>query len=346
MTQRRNLRQNAANDQAPSFEHVDADSVEHAIQLLRRNEGARPLAGGNELLTAAKNRFPLQGDPTLPTMLVNVKTIDELYGIRKQSGGGLVIGAATALGDIADSELVQSRAPALAQAAGHVASPQMRQTGTIGGNLAQDSRCWYYRTGFDCYKAGGDTCYADTGDSRQHSIKNKERCLTVNPSDTAPAVVALDAEIEIAGPSGRKRVDARDFFVHPSNDIKRMHILGDDELLTKVVLPSYSLGSNQDFTKVRTRESWDFALVNVATVLPGGSASDARIALNGVAPTPIRANSAERTLRSASEITAQSARQAGEAFAATTNPEPDNAYKVRMSKRLIQQSTLAAAEGV
>lgn len=341
MTQRENLRRNAIRDEAPSFEHIDAESVDDAVDLLRRKDNVIVLAGGTEVLNAMKNRFPLQERSQVPVTVVNIDTIDELYRIRETSKG-LEVGALETLSDIASSGRLNRSAPALSKAAEKVASPQIRNQGTLGGNLAQDSWCEYYRDGFDCYRQGGVSCHARDGDSRKHAIKNKGRCITPHSSDTAPATLALDAQYELVGSNGRRTVDARDFFVGPQENIRTMNILDDDELITKVVIPKRSLGSTQGFVKRAVRDSWDFPLVNAATVLPRGSASGIRIALNGVAPTPIRAKEAERVIRNAGRITEQTALKAGTAFAETTDPMDDNKYKVRLAKYTIQESILEA----
>lgn len=334
----RNLMRNAVRDQIPSLQHIDAHSVDEALEMLRKHEGAIAYAGGTELLTGMKDRL------WTPSVLVNIKPAQEMQGIQEEKGD-IVIGALTRLADIADSSLLNEQAPALAQAARAAASPQIRRLGTLGGNLCQDSRCWYYRSGFNCYRRGGFQCYAQDGDSRYHAIMGGERCITVHPSDTAPALLALDAKLEIARPgSGRRTVAAANFFVGPQTDITRMNILGKDELLTRVIIPRASLGSKQNFTKVQIRQSWDFALVAVATVLPGNDRQQARIALNGVAPTPIRAHAAEQVLRTAGTATEEVAWRAGEAFVAQANPLGDNRYKVRLTKRAIQKSILAVTE--
>lgn len=319
----------AAPDQALPFEYVNAETIEEAQEHLSADD-AEVFAGGTDIYNEMKNRLKS------PELVVNVKSIDELDGI-ETTDTGLEIGAVTTLSTIAENEHVRSDVPVLAQAAEAVASPQIRNQGTIGGNLAQDSRCWYYRQGFNCYRQNGATCYALSGNSRYHAIKDKSRCITVHPSDVAPALIALDASLEIAGSSGRRTIDVKDFFVKPQDEITRMHILDDDEILTKIIVPDGP--SNQDFTKSAVRDSWDFPVVNVATAI----GDSVRIAVNGVAPTPIRAREAERSLTPGS-ISSSEALGAAQQFAEATNPNEDTEYKVRLLTGVIHDSIMNAME--
>lgn len=320
----------AAPDQALPFKHVDAESVEEAQEYLAMDD-ATVFGGGTDIYGQMKNRLES------PKVAVNVKDIDELNGFSR-TDRGLEIGAATTLSTVASNDRVNNNYQALAQAAEAVATPQLRNQGTIGGNISQDSRCWYYRQGFNCYRQDGATCYAISGDSRYHAIKDKGRCITVHPSDTAPALVALDARLEIAGRGGRDTIKARNFFTRPQTDITRMNELGDDEILTKIILPR--AGSNQDFTKSAVRSSWDFPVVNAASVI----GDSVRIAVNGVAPVPIRAREAENAL-SPGSINSSTAMAAAQAFAESTNPNEDSAYKVRLLTGVVHDSIMNAVEG-
>ena len=203
-------------DMMPHFELYQPDSVEGALDLLDRlGEGALPMAGGNDTLDWLKDRVKRA------TAVVDLAGIEEMKGIR-ETADGIEIGALTTLTEIEQSALIQDRYQVLADAAGKVASPQIRNSGTIGGNVCQDTRCWYYRYGVDCYRAGGNTCYADTpqGQNREHCLWGADRCIAVSPSDTAPALVVLDAQMVIQGADGTREVAAEDFFIGPDIDIE------------------------------------------------------------------------------------------------------------------------------
>ncbi len=194
--------------------------------------------------------------------------IASLKGIR-ETEEGLEIGALTTLAEVENSPIVREKYSLLSTAAGRVASPQIRNAGTLGGNLCQDTRCWYYRYGVSCYRAGGITCYADTpeGQNREHCLFGASRCVAVSPSDTATASVALDAKMVIHGPDGERIVPAEEFFIGPSKDITRMNVLKPGEVLTAVRYPKAWAGAKFYFEKVTDRNTWDFALVSVAAAM-------------------------------------------------------------------------------
>ncbi len=187
----------------------------------------------------------------------------------KELNGGIEIGAMTPLTEVVKHPLVREKFSLLMEAAELVASPQIRNQGTLGGNVSQDTRCWYYRGGWTCYRAGGNICYADTPTAvnREHAIFDADRCVAVNPSDTAPALVALDASMVIRGPKGERIVPAEEYWIGPGIDITRMNILQPSELLTAIRIPSTMAGAQFYFEKVRDRQVWDFPLVNVASAM-------------------------------------------------------------------------------
>ncbi|MBI3058815.1 MAG: FAD binding domain-containing protein [Deltaproteobacteria bacterium] len=263
-------------------------------------------------------RWPLSKIIKKPKVVVDLGNIKEFKGIRQQ-GDGVEIGAMTTLTRVATNSLIQSRYGLLAQAARKVATPQIRNQSTIGGNVSQDARCWYYRDGMQCYRAGGNTCYADTPTAmnREHCLFEADRCVAVSPSDTAPAtapaLIALDAKFVVRNSKGQRVIDAEDFFIGPKVDIKRMTILQPGDLLTTIRLPATWAGARFYFEKLSDREAWDFALVNVASamIVEGGTIKQARIVVGGVANRPLRLKPVEDSLRGerVSEETAELAGQ-------------------------------------
>src|SRR6188474_1118062 len=234
-------------DVMPAFELFQPQSVNDAVGVLNRHGAdAWVMAGGMDTFDWLKDRIKK------PKVIVDLGMINELRGI-KDAGGGLEIGATTTLTTIANDPMVKERFPLLATAALIVASPQIRNQGTLGGNVSQDARCWYYRAGWPCYRAGGNICYADTPTAvnREHAIFDADRCVAVNPSDTAPALIALDAQMVIQSASGVRVVNAEDYFIGPSVDITRMTALAPGELLTAIRIPSTWAGARFYFEKVR-----------------------------------------------------------------------------------------------
>lgn len=252
------------------------------------------LAGGQDTYGWLKDRNKT------PSSMIELTQIDAWKGI-KEVADGIEIGAVTTLTEIANNPLVQSRYGLLAKAAGVVASPQIRNVGTLGGNLVQDTRCWYYRRGLDCYRAGGNICYADSpeGLNREHAIFGASRCVAVSPSDTAPALVALDATMVVSSEGGQRLIPAQDFFVGPARDIVNMTVLNPGEILTAIRIPSTWANAEFYFEKVADRNVWDFALVNVAAAIKvsGGSITDARIVCGAVECTPRRLEAVENAVR-------------------------------------------------
>jgi xanthine dehydrogenase YagS FAD-binding subunit len=236
---------------------------------------------------------------------------------------------------------VQQKYKLLAEAAELVASPQIRNQGTIGGNMSQDTRCWYYRGGWTCYRAGGNICYADTPTAinREHAIFDADRCVAVNPSDTAPALVALDAQMVVRGPRGEKVVEARDYFLGPDIDITRMTILQPGELLTAVRIPGTWAGAQHYFEKVRDRKVWDFPLVNIASTikLEGNTISDIRLVVNAVAARPRRLMNVEDVVRGKPR-NEETAKMAGELAVQGAQPLRFNGYKVPLMRNLVKRA--------
>lgn len=325
-------------DMIPPLEHVDATSVDDAVAKLREHgNDAATIAGNTDEINWIKNRM------RTPKVLVDLKGIDELSGIEETDGGGLRIGALTTLSDVVASDAVTGRFGVLADAVGEVATPQIRNQGTIGGNLSQDSRCWYYRNGFDCYRAGGNTCYAITGESRDHAVTDYSRCITANPSDGAVALMALDADVVIEGPRGSRRESLSEFFVGPEENITVMNDLAHDEILTHIEVPSTWGGAKFYYEKVTDRDAWDFPIVNIAAAIKtsGGSVSDVRLVSNGVAPTPKRLTSAERSIRGAA-LNQENIAEASDTVLPNAAPQSDNEFKLRLADNLTKRALTEA----
>ena len=235
----------------------------------------------------------------------------------------------------------------LAQAAGLVASPQIRNQGTLGGNVSQDARCWYYRAGWPCYRASGNICYADTpvGRNREHAILGAERCVAVNPSDTAPALIALDAKFVIRGSKGDRVVDAEDYFIGPDIDITRLHILKPGDLLTSIRIPSTWADTQFYFEKVRDRNVWDFPLLNVASalVVSGRTIDRIRLSVNVAAARPLRLKAIEAAVRGKPRST-EIGEMAGRLAVRGAVPLQFNAYKIPLMRNLIKRAIVGVEE--
>ncbi|MFP4591351.1 MAG: FAD binding domain-containing protein [Halobacteriales archaeon] len=321
-------------DMIRPLKHVDAGSVDEAIDLLdEHGQDATVIAGATDEINWMKNRM------RSPEVLVDIKHLDELKGVTERDDGGLEIGALSTLATVADSDPIREQFGVVADAVDAVATPQIRNQGTIGGNLTQDSRCWYYRGGFDCYRAGGNTCYAITGESRDHAVTDYSRCITAHPSDGAVALVAVDAEVVVRGPQGERREPLAEFFVGPEENITVMNDLGSDEILTRIVIPPRWRGADFYFEKVRDRESWDFPIVNIAAAIDrsGGSVSDVRLVANGVAPIPKRLRGSERRI-TGEQITESSAQEAGQAALQNAEPTDDNRFKIPLTRNLVSRA--------
>lgn len=322
-------------DNMHAFELFQPTTVDGALALLARHgKNAWALAGGLDTFDWLKDRTKR------PSVVVDLGAVKELRGVRA-TRDGLEIGAMTSLTEVATHPEIQKRFALLANAARDVASPQIRNQGTLGGNNCQDTRCWYYRDGWPCYRAGGNVCYADTPTSinREHCLFEKNRCVAVNPSDTAPALVALEAQMVILTRRGQETVDAEDFFIGPSIDITRMTVLQPGELLTAIRVPSTWAGARFYFEKVRDREVWNFPLVNVASamVVTSGRIERARVVVNGVAARPLRLRAVEDGLRG-KPVNEETANWAGQTAVQGARPLAHNGYKVPLMRNLVKRA--------
>ncbi len=322
-------------DMIPAFELLQPTSVQGAVELLARHrEDAWVLAGGLDSFDWFKDRVKR------PRFVVDLSGVAELVGVRAMEGG-LSIGAMTTLTEVAAHTDVRASFGLLAEAASHVATPQIRNAGTLGGNLCQDTRCWYYRSGWPCYRAGGNICYASApmAMNNEHCIFGANRCVAVNPSDTAPALVVLDGKMVIRNAKGERVVDAEDFFIGPGIDITRMTVLERDDLLTEIRVPAAWAGARFYFEKIRNRESWDFALVSVASalVVNGGVIERARVAVNGVAPYPMRLDAVESAI-TGQPFPEETAQMAGERAIDHARALRHNDYKLPLMRNLVRRA--------
>jgi xanthine dehydrogenase YagS FAD-binding subunit len=327
-------------DVMPVFELYQPASIDDAIKLLdKHGADGLALAGGLDSMDWLKDRLKK------PNAVIDLGTIKELKGV-KELNGGIEIGAMTPLTEVVKHPLVREKFSLLMEAAELVASPQIRNQGTLGGNVSQDTRCWYYRGGWTCYRAGGNICYADTPTAvnREHAIFNADRCVAVNPSDTAPALLALDASMVIRGPKGERVVPAEEYWIGPGVDITRMNVLAPNELLTAIRIPSTMAGAQFYFEKVRDRQVWDFPLVNVASamVVSGDKIDKIRLVVNAVAATPHRLKNVETAIigKTRNEETADMAGKMAVEGAQTLR---HNAYKVPLMRNLVKRAIRGGA---
>jgi xanthine dehydrogenase YagS FAD-binding subunit len=321
-----------------NFNYSRPATVKEAASLLGKEHGKiMLLAGGTDVLGELKDNL------AAPERLVAIKQLKELQGIRAGSGG-LRIGAATLLADIVESSMVQQQMPLLAMAAGKVGTPQIRNMGTIGGNLCQRPRCWYYRNNYPCFKHGGNACFSAAGENDFHAILEGGPSFIVHPSDTAPALVALGATARIAGGARERTVPLDKFFVTPKQDPRRENILQPNEILTEIEVPNAPAGSKAIYVKEMVREIWDFALCSVAAMVTvqNGVVQDARIVLGGVAPVPYRAVRAEAALKG-QPLNEAAAAAAGVAATDGARPLAKNGYKVPLTQAVVKRALLSLA---
>ncbi len=321
------------------FSYYKVTSVAQAVAVLSKHpQKAAILAGGSDLLGMMKDR--VEG-PKLqaPAFLVDIKGIKELNFIREDKEG-LRIGAGTPVGEIAASETIAKKFPLLHQAANQVAVPQIRNVGTLGGNLCQRPRCWYFRghSFDDCYRKGGKQCYAVGGENRYHAVFGGQKCFMVHPSDLAPALVALDARVEIASAKGNRIVPIEKFYVGPEKSLTGETVLTPQELVLAVTIPSAAATSKQVYLKLKERQAFDFALVSVAVnaSMKGNVVDQVRVAFGGLAPYPMRSAKAEAALKGKSLKDAIAA--ACKAATEGAQPLQQNRYKIAAAAGILQEA--------
>ena len=329
----------------PRFKHVDVTDFEEAVFWLdKHGEKAKVVSGGTDLLSLMKDRIAGPGF-RMPEILVNIKPVPEMSMITCDEKSGLRIGAAVTLGCLATSDVIINKYRILAQAARSVGTTQIRNRGTIGGNLCQRPRCVYFRhPHFPCFKKGGERCYAAAGEHRfYHSILENGKCVMAHPSDLAPALVALKAEAVVISSKGQRKVSLKDFFRGPNHATET--ILEPEELLTEIVVPNQSGEIRQVFLKQRIRHSGDFALSSVSVVArtSGEICEDARIVLGGVAPLPYVASMAGEIIKGRS-LNGQLIADAAEAALKGSRPLPMNHFKVDLTKALVRDALRSIIE--
>jgi len=320
------------------FTYKRAPSIQEAVEAASR-PGAHILAGGTDLLGCLRDRvFNAE-------TVVSVSGIRELKGIGPRAGGGLRIGALATLTEIAENRQVRESYQVLAEAAAAVASPQLRNQGSLGGNLCQRPRCWYFRGDFHCRRKGGDTCFAEAGENQYHAILGWDRCFIVHPSDTASALTALGAKIAIAGRAGRRTIPIESFFVPPKVSVLKENVLEPGELVTEILLDPPEPGARSTYRKVRDRGAFDFALVGAAirVTLAGNLVRTARVVLSGVAAVPWRSTDAEKALAGkpldAGTISAAAAAAVKDAMAIGKND-----YKIALARGVLEETLTGLAK--
>ena len=322
-------------DMMPMFELYQPTDIDNALDLADQlGADGWKVAGGQDSLDWFKDRAKR------PKAIIDLTRVADLKGVR-ETADGVEIGALTTLTEVEQNPVINAQYKLLADAAGKVASPQIRNVGTIGGNVCQDTRCWYYRGGMDCYRAGGTTCYADTpeGMNREHCLFGADRCIAVTPSDTGPALVALDASMLIRNADGERVVAAEDFFIGPDVDIERMTVLRPGDILTAIRIPNTWAGASFYFEKVADRKTWDFPLVNIAAALhlSDGVIQDIRIAAGGVECIPRRMKVVEDIVRGSAQDQ-DTASLAGSSASRGATPLNYNHFKIPLLENLVMRA--------
>jgi xanthine dehydrogenase YagS FAD-binding subunit len=328
-------------DIMPAFELYQPATVDDALRLMNQHgSDGWVMAGGLDTFDWLKDRIKR------PKAVIDLSQVSELRGVREMNGG-LEIGAMTTLTEVVRHPVVREKFSILSTGAEAAASPQIRNQGTIGGNVSQDARCWYYRGGWKCYRAGGNICFADTPTAinREHAIMGADRCVAVNPSDSAPALIALEAQMVIRNRQGERVVNAEDYFIGPSIDITRMTVLQPGDLLTAIRIPATWAGAQFYFEKVRDRQVWDFPLMNVASamVVTGGNIERIRIVVNAAAAHPLRLTAVENAVKGQPR-NAATGEMGGKIAIAGAEPLRYNGYKIPLMRNLVKRAISGVEE--
>ncbi len=322
----------------PNFDYVRPVSLRDAIKHLS-SDGARIHAGGIDLLSCLR-------DGVLGVeKMVSISKIKALKGIKAKSDGSLHIGALTTIAEVSENSIIKSQYSVLAQAASKVASPQLRNQVTIGGNICQKPWCWYYRGDFHCVRKGGEMCYAENGENQYHCIFGGGGiCYIVHPSDPSSALVALGASVRIVGQLGSRVVPLDKFHLSPGQDAQKENVLEPGEIVAEIVIPSPPEGLRSSYRKVRVRQSFDFALAGVALALQfkDKKVTGGRVVLSGAAPVPWRSKAVEEVI-TGKKLDARTVAKAADAVVKGAEPLGQNGYKIPLFRGIIEEELLAIA---
>ncbi len=316
----------------PQFSYVRPETLKDTVKHLSAG-GAAIHAGGTDLLGCLRDGI-MDVDK-----VVSLSALHDLRGVKETADGGLIIGALTTITEVSENPMILKKYPCLAQGASEVASPQLRNQGTLGGNLCQKPRCWYYRGEFNCLRKGGDICYALGGEHQFHAIFGHDRiCIITHPSDTAPPLAALAAKVRTMGPDGKRTLPVETFHVLPRKNPQVETVLKPGEVITYIELPRPAGNMRSSYRKVRARRSWDFALAGAAIALEmdGDRVIDGRVVLSGAAPVPWRAQSVENAIRGKT-LDDATIKRAAQAVAEGADPLPENTYKLDLFKGVIEE---------
>jgi xanthine dehydrogenase YagS FAD-binding subunit len=320
-----------------NFSLAEPQTIEQVTAFLsERKKKSFLLAGGTDLLGEIKDEI------IEPEVVVDLKSIPNLSYIRKEKDG-VHIGALTSLAELAGNPLIKNDYPGLHEAAKSVATPQLRNMGTVGGNLCQKPRCWYYRDPrVKCRKKGGSRCLAFRGRNKYHAIFGGGPCYIVHPSDLAPALISLDAKIAIVAPKGEKTIPLADFYVLPRVNVRQENILNSDEVVREIRIPYSKSGEKSTYYKLKERGAWDFALLSAAVKgdVSGGVFRDVRIVMGGVAPVPWGLEKAENMIRGKA-ATEELLRQAAQEALKEARALEDNGYKKDLLEVVLSRAALS-----
>jgi len=320
-----------------NFKIAEPRTIEQVTSLtITKKDTYYLLAGGTDLLAEIKDEI------IEPTVVVDLKSIPELSYIKKEKNE-IRIGAMTSLTRLAEDTLIKSDYPALHEAANSVATPQLRNMGTVGGNLCQRPRCWFYRDPqVKCRKKGGSRCFAFRGKNKYHAIFGGGLCYIVHPSDLAPALIALDAEVSISSPKGDKNIPLENFYTLPKVNVRKENILEQNEVLREIRIPLTKKGEKSTYHKLKERGSWDFGIVSagVKGAVSGGIFRDIKIVLGGVAPVPWRLTKAENTIKG-KKVTEDLVREAAREALKEAKPLEENEYKKELVEAILHRAALS-----
>jgi xanthine dehydrogenase YagS FAD-binding subunit len=325
-----------------TFSNASPRDAQQAVKLAQdAHKGGKAVSfssGGSDLLGLVKERI------VKPDVIVNLRGLSNANQIAA-APTGLTIGGETTLDDISKHATIKQQYAVLAEAAGSVATPQIRNVGTIAGNVAQRPWCWYYRNGFPCFKAGGNQCFSFAGENEFHAIFGGGPSYIVHPSDTAPALMALGATFRVVGPSGERKIAASDFFVLPRVNAQQENVLGNEDVIVSVQVPALKTNTRSTYTKILDREAWTHAVVSAAVVLEMDQqvVRRASVVLGGVAPIPWRLTEVEKML-TGQRITEELAAKAGEQAVTGARALSKNAYKIPLTKNMVKRTLVELSQ--